>query len=230
MYPAFADHTVYVMFHSRTQRLASTVVSQAVRSSTSLGLYAALILSAPLQLHLLAQPARDRLACADQPPVTLTEEQREELQLDCLYRLFLHSEIGRHFALCYTVAYVCTIRGLAPVLLAHHRQRPLLSSIANAANATMLMPTSKYHWMHHYQPRPSTASGRRRHSLSDLSVLPCDCPPDHPRAHAQLRGIVDALRALDLNRATENADDDYEADPEEETAEDDDQLYDGGEE
>jgi hypothetical protein len=225
--PSFATHTVHVMFHSRTQRLANTVVSEAVRSSTTLGQYSALILSAPMQLEVLAQAARDRLACADQPPIELTEDEREQLQLDCLYRRFLHTEIGHHFALCYTVAYVCTIRDLAAVLLVHRRQQPLLSSIANAANATMVMPSSKYHWMCHYQPRPYTRGVRRRRSLSDLHVLSCDCVTDHARIHAELGDIVDSAHTRHLSRPSDDDGTDYE-DYLEVEAPDDDLLYDDG--
>ena len=82
------------MFHSRTRRLARTITSDAVRSSTTIGRYSALILSAPNILGRLAQTARDSLACADHPPVTLTDEQRKQLQIDCLYRRFLNTEMG----------------------------------------------------------------------------------------------------------------------------------------
>jgi len=143
MYPSFAPHTVDVMYHFRTQHLTSTVVSEAVRSSATIHHYAALILSAPLQVHSLAQAARDRLACADLLHVTLTVvrvDERQQLQLGCLYRRFLDTEIGHHFSLCYTVAHVHTIRNLALILLSDRRQHPLLSSIAHAANATLLSP------------------------------------------------------------------------------------------
>lgn len=232
-FPSFATQTVHVMFHFRTQRLANTVISEAVRTSTTLGQYSALMLSAPMQLEVLAQTARDRLACADQPPVTLTEEEREQLQLDCLYRRFLRSEIGHHFALCYTVAYVCTIRDLASLLLIHRRQQPLLSSIAHAAMATMVMPSSKYHWMYHYHPRPSPRGGRRR-SLSDLRILSCDCLTDNSHIHAQLTDIVNSAHTRHLTRFPDDNDgDDQDEDhPEEAEAEapDTDLLYDGGDE
>ena len=145
MFSSFALLTVHVMFHSRTRRLARTITSEAVRSSPTIGHYSALILSAPITIKRLAQAARDCLACADQASITLTDEQRQLLQIDCLYRRFLNTEIGYHFPLCYETAYVCAVRNLAPVLLPQTRAQPLLIGIAAAIVATVVVRTSSYH-------------------------------------------------------------------------------------
>ena len=219
------------MFHTRSQRIANTVVSEPVRTCSTIDQYSALVLSAPMQLERLIQTARDRLAVADQPPITLTCEQREVLQTDCLYRRFLHSEIGHHFPLCYTVATICTARFLADIILADRRQQPLVSSIASAINASIVIPSSHEHWLYHCAPRPS--STRRRRSLTDLSSISCDCPPDHLRAHARLGDIIDSVFAPHFTPPTtataitaDSANDTNQDDEYKEPDADDDLLYD----
>ena len=153
-------------------------------------------------LEPLVQAARDRLAVADRPPITLTDDEREALQTDCLYRRFLCSEIGHHFPLCYTVASICTIRGLGPILLAEPRPNPLLFSIAHAITASIVIPSSYEHWLYHCLPH--TQSTRRRRSLSDLSSISCDCPPDYSRLADRIR-LGDIIAAAAPRRTTRHA-------------------------
>ena len=148
MFSSLAPQTVHVMFHSRTRRRTRVVTSEAVRSSTTIGHYSALVLSAPITIGPVAQAARDRLACADQASIALTDEQRRLLQIDCLYRRFLDTQIGCYVPLCYEAAYVCTVRKLAPVLLPHIHTHPLLTAIAAAVVTTVAVPSSSYHWVH----------------------------------------------------------------------------------
>ena len=37
---------------------------------------------------------RDRLACEDQPPICLSADERQELQISCLYYYFCNTEAG----------------------------------------------------------------------------------------------------------------------------------------
>jgi len=190
MYDSFARDTVDVMFLLRRRRLAHTVVSEAVRNTITPGDYAALILSAPSCIHALSQAARDRLACDDQPPVTLTDEQREQLQIDCLYRRFCHTTIGHHHALCIEAARACTYRFLARHLLSAYQDDMLLYGIADTMSMSVAQPTTRHHWIYHNQP--STALSRRRHSLSDLDIRACDCSAN-PQHDTDMDRVIDDL-------------------------------------
>jgi hypothetical protein len=199
------------MFLLKGRRFNRNIRCPQMAHATDVEEYGMIVLESPSIIRYIAHQARRLLATIDlpegggSPTLVLSPENREYLQMDVIYRIFLDTCLSSNVHLLHVAVKWCMANGVGPAMIADpHNLWP--SQFADDLFRSASLPHSPLHKFYHHFPAavPFNRPARSR-SLSDVSSLAsCHCVPDPDYEQMVLGELSDQIR----NLISANGDDD----------------------
>jgi len=211
-----ASETLTAMFLVKERPLANRIRCPQISQATGIEEYAMIVLQSPSIIPCISQEARRLLATIDlpeggrSPTLVLSPEDREYLQMEIIYRMFLNTCLSGNVHLLHVAVKWCMANGVSAAMIADPHDL-WLSRFANDLFRSASLPYSPLHkFYHHFSAAVPFNKPARSRSLSDLSSLVnCYCVPDPDYEQMVVGELSNQIRSLVSDYGVDCLDDGY---------------------